>query len=126
MEVVEDATMKIAHDLLGEEQNSVSSTVEERDAKHTAAEKALVVLCHSAEPMVVVKNAAMKIAQDLLGEDQDSVSCTVGERDAKERTALKALKVFRDSAYPMVVVGDVNLLDAQKERKGAKCSAKHA
>lgn len=67
----------------------------------------------------------MRIVHELLEEDQDSVSGMVEERDAKEKTALKALKAFRDSAYLMEVVVDVNPMDAQREHKGAQCSAKH-
>lgn len=75
--------------------------------------------------MEVVGDAAMRIVHELLEEDQDSVSGMVEERDVKERTALKALKAFRGSASLTVVVGDVSLMDAQKEHKGAQCSAKH-
>ena len=107
MEVVEDAAMKIAHELLEEGQGSVSGMVEERDAKERTALKALKGFRDSASLMEVVVDASLVDARKEHKGALCSAKHTVVGNGAHTRVAPKAQKEARRSVKDMVEVRGV-------------------
>jgi len=107
MEVVEGAAMKIAHELLEEDQDSVSGTVEERDAKERTALKALKAFQDSVSLMVVVGDVNLMDAQKEHKGVQCSAKHTVVENGVHTQVAPKEQKEARRSVKDMEEVKDV-------------------
>ena len=107
MEVVEDAAMKIVHELLEEGQDSVLGMVEERDAKERTARKALKGFRDSASLMEVVVDANLRDARKERKGALCSAKHTVVVNGAHTRVAPKAQKEARRSVKDMEEVRDV-------------------
>lgn len=107
MEVVEDAAMRIAHELLEEGQGSVSGTVEERDAKERTALKALKGFRDSASLTEVVVDASLTDARKERKGALCSAKHTVVGNGAHTLVAPKARKEARRSVKDMEEVNDV-------------------
>lgn len=142
MEVVEDAAMKIVHELLEEGQDSVSGMEEERDAKEKTALKALKgfpdsaflmevvvdaklmdaqkehkgALC-SAKHMEVVNGVHTRVAPKAQKEARRSVKDMEEEKGVPFKEVILAPRVFMEvpiSVWHMVEVRDVRFPSAQR------------